>query len=500
MAQAPSGDTIVAVATAAGRGSQALIRLSGPAAFERVAALDVSGGEALRQSPGFRAVPLALESAHGVVPVTAVVYRAPRSYTREDVVELLVPGSPALLAGLVEAILAAGGEVRPAGPGEFTMRAFLGGRLDLSQAEAVAQLIHARGEEEATASRRALRGELGERVGELREALVEVLALLEAALDFPDEQLPEVSPEGISRRLGGIDEQLALLRSSARLRGAGSDALRVVLAGFPNAGKSSLFNVLAGRPAAISSAVAGTTRDPLRVVRTYDGRRVEWIDLAGMETLPGIGDSSVGERSVREEGAEEEGASRASVFGAEATDAAIWEVVARLTRLELESADCVLWVVDPTADLERSLAQYRRLPAATRLLVVQKMDLLEGETLTRRAAVPSETIYVSAHRGSGVEGLLRGVLRSGPSDTSLPAPVGDDAAAPRFLLTSHQQAALSLAGEALGRASLSVSEGMGYEYAASDLRDVLSALEQLLGRVTPDIVLAHVFARFCVGK
>ena len=489
----PNDDTIAAVATPAGRGSRAVIRLSGPDAVECVASLAVSGSEALRLSPGFGAVSVRLKSPQGVVPATALVYRAPRSYTREDVVELLVPSSPPVLGGVLESLLTepaqtgGAGVVRAAGPGEFTLRAFLCGRLDLSQAEAVAQLIQSRGEEEAAASRRVLRGELRERIEALREALVEVLALLEAALDFPDEELPEVSAEQMTRRLGGVGAQLASLCESARLRTAGSDALRVVLAGFPNAGKSSLFNVLVGRPAAIASPLPGTTRDPLRAVRSYGSRRVEWIDLAGMEALPG---------------AEDMAASGAAQFGAtDPADAAVWEVVARLTRLELESADKVLWVLDPTVDPAPSLAQYSRLPAASRLLVVQKMDLLSERVLAGLKGLPSDRVCVSALHTRGLEALVRAVLESGASAQQPPeASAHDDAAAPRFLFTSHQQAALSLATDALERASVSIKEVMGYEYAASDVRDVLSALEDLLGKVTPDVILGHVFARFCVGK
>jgi tRNA modification GTPase len=230
----------------------------------------------------------------------------------------------------------------------------------------------------------------------------------------------------------------------------------------------------------------------VRAVTVEGGRRVEWIDLAGTFTLEGLfaaGGGTLGDSP----------AAGAGAFGGESgADDSIWEVVRRLTRRELTAADKILWVLDATVPLEPALLEFRRLPSARKLLVVQKIDLLEPEVLVRFRSLPEEPLLVSAHRRLGIGELIDRVTSGGSAIRAERA--RSAGAPPLFLLSSHQDTALSLAEEALSLAREALSGGLGFEYVASDLRDALRALEDLTGKVTPDVILEHVFSRFCVGK
>ena len=500
-------DTIVATASPPGTAGRALLRLSGPRAIEIVAAWCGEQGALVRRLQGFRcvalAVPLADSSSSFAAPMPVQVYvsRAPRSYTREDMVEIVLPGALPLVQRAYRDLLARYSELglRAAGPGEFTLRAFTNGRIDLAQAEAVASFIGARSTEEARACRRSLDGELSDRVEELASGITEAVALMEAALDFPDEDLPAVSHRALASRVESLQVQVGELRSSTRFRFATGDSLRVVLAGHPNAGKSSLLNALLGRSAAIVSATPGTTRDPIRGTTETAGRRIEWVDLAGTMDVESVL-------------SDDESAAPAEFFGAD-TDVEVWRVVRRLTRTELESADCVLWVVDAAAApaLQRSsLRSLRRLldrvVGIRVILVLQKSDAVGAERRDgwseRTDSVfgdarfePPRPLWVSALRRRGLGSILERVLDSAHGASSAPQLASEP---PRFLLNAHQEAALSLAGESLERARTSLASG--FELAAVDLRDGLRFLEDLTGRVTADAILDHVFSRFCIGK
>ena len=424
--------------------------------------------------PGFRGCEIVLDLDGLCLPAWAAVYRAPRSYTREDLVEILLTGSPPLLRLAVRSLSAWGsaeaGEVRQAGPGEFTLRAFLNGRLDLSQAESVAKFIGSCGEAEARASLRGLRGELRSQLESLAEGLVETVALLEAALDFPDEDLPQVAPERMSRSIGDILSRLVELARSSSLRATAEGSLRVVFAGFPNAGKSSLLNALLGRDAAITTSLPGTTRDPVRGVTVTDGRIVEWVDVAG--TL--------------DAGFE--------VFGGQREDEKpIWDTVRRLTRVELEAADLWVWVAEPGPRLAESLEHFASLEAPSKVLVIQKIDLLSREERERLEGHSYRPTLVSATERLGLDELVGRVLEGGPRSAS-------GARAPSFLVSAHQEVELRVAVEALSRASTEALSGVGYEYLVSDLRDALEALRSLTGVGTREDVLDYVFSRFCIGK
>jgi len=499
-------DTIVAVSSAPGSSAVALVRLSGTGAIPCVRALVVEGRGSLDAATRWSGVKVVLEAARARVAAWVQVYKAPLSYTREDMAEVILPGSTPLVGLVTKALLqkagstgegeGAGGAQEPRGrvrwarAGEFTLRAFLNGRIDLSEAEAVASLISSGGEEEARASRRALKGELAGVLGEIGEGIIALLGLVEAALDFPDEDLPDVAPRTLGERAGALLLSIERLKDSTALRMPSDGTLRVVLAGLPNAGKSSLLNALVGRRAAITSDLPGTTRDPVRGTTVHSGRRVEWIDIAGSRATDWLAPDRAARSLERPCGVGVQGAWR---------EDPILEAVHRLSRREIENADRVLWVVDSAADTGESLDCYSRLDVPSKLLVFQKIDLLGGDRRSLLSAVPGRPVLVSARTGEGLTGLVERVLAPlGEERDTARRPVVDSS--PRFLVSVHQDVALSAARDSLSRARDALATGTGLEYAALDLRDALRALEDVTGANPRDAVLDWIFSRFCIGK
>lgn len=468
-------DTILAVGTAPGASSLALLRLSGRDALEAVAHFCTpEAAGRLRVARGGCVLALELLVAGALARARALVFRAPRSLTREDLVELSLPGSPPLVGLVARGLLAAGTggpPVRLARPGELTLRAFRSGRLDLSQVESLAAVISAAGEAEARAALRGLRGELGDRFRALSSRVLSCLALLEAGLDFPDEDLPVLDPGDL---VALVDEALADLRSLARcssLRAPSPDALRVALCGFPNAGKSTLLNAIVGREAAITSPVAGTTRDPVRVATFEGGRRLEWIDLAGLTSV-----------------------SRWALGGETEETREIWDAVRRLTRAELERCDWVVWVVDPTGPMESSLGELAALGARRHLVVLTRADLLTSERRLELEKAHPGALLVSGRTGAGVPAIASFLCRH-PEGTPGPA-----AEPPLFLISALQLASLARVEGLLSRARSGALRGLGHEYLALDLREALATLDEILGTTPREAVLDWIFSRFCLGK
>ena len=464
--------TILASATAAGTSARGVLRLSGPDSIAAVGNLAPQAG-LLESCEGFEGVGLDLQVDELLLRCWVIVYRAPRSYTCEDMVEIHLPASLPLM-GLVARRLALEEGVRWAGPGEFTLRAFRNGRIDLAQAEAVAQVISATGEVELRAAQRGLAGELGAKAGTVSGLLTRSLALLESCIDFSDEDLPELAAGEIS---AGLEEAAAALESlgeSTTLRMAGGDGFRCVLSGLPNAGKSSLLNALLGNREALVSELAGTTRDPVRGVTSEAGLAMMWIDLAGARPAEAAAAGLDGKMSSETRAA-----------------------VERLTSFELEHADAVLWLVDAASDPVMSLEAWGALDSRVKLLVFNKADLLdEGAQAVLRRQYPA-ALFVSALRGTGIASLREAVRFQALNNSS---PAVKDGAPPEFLVSAHQESSLQGASSALERALEVLTAGLGLELAAADLRDALRCLEDLTGKVTPDDVLAHVFSSFCIGK
>jgi tRNA modification GTPase len=444
-------DTIAALATAPGIGAIAVLRLSGPRAREIAIAL--TGREPRPRSAELRTFrgPDGAAIDRGLV----LFFPGPRSFTGEDVVELHCHGGRIVADALLEAVHALG--ARPAEPGEFTLRAFLHERIDLLQAEAVADLVASGSAQAARAALRSLDGEFSAAVARLQEGLTRLRVRIEAWLDFPDEELPfDAAPECVAE-LDALAAELDVLRGRARSGRALRDGLTVAIAGEPNVGKSSLLNRLAGYDAAIVTEIPGTTRDPLREHLTLDGLPVTVVDTAGLrETADPV---------------EREGVRRA--------------------RLELERADRLLWVADARAPLEATAAAARAaLPGSAALsLVANKIDLAPASTRPSATADGTPVVYVSALTGEGIDGLV-----------------------------AHLKEAAGIAGEAEGalgarrrhlaalertRAELDSARAHlpgALELAAEHLRSAQAALSELTGELTIDDLLGEIFATFCIGK
>lgn len=440
-------DTIFALATAPGRAALAVIRISGPKAG---AALSVLVGRL--PAPRRASVRRLRDPGGGVIDEALVLwFPGPASYTGEDSAELHLHGGLAVVEAVVGTLSAAG--LRLAEPGEFTRRAFQNGRLDLAQAEAVADLVDAETAAQARQALDQLGGGLSRRYEAWRELLIESLAVLEAAVDFPDEDLPEdvaarARPH-LRTLLGELDAALSDADRGRRVR----EGFRIALIGAPNAGKSSLLNALAGRDAAIVTATAGTTRDVIEVPLVLAGYKVLLADTAGVrETAEAI---------------EAEGVRRARAWAA--------------------GADLRLWVVDQSA----SGGDWREaadLARAGDLLVLNKSDLARGADGLVASSTDLEILSFSVLSSSDVAALrawLEARVVTALSGAEFPA-------ATRL---RHAES-LTEAAERVRRA-LAQPEP---ELAAEDVRLAARALARVSGRVDPEAVLDRVFSSFCIGK
>lgn len=451
MPSAPSdSDTIVAIATPPGRGGVGIIRISGARALPLAAAL-------VGELPPPRQAALRIlrgESGELIDRGLVLVFPAPGSFTGEDVVELQLHGSPVIAALLLDRLVSLG--AREAGPGEFTRRAFEHGRIDLAQAEAVADLIASASAEAARAALRSLEGEFSERVEALANALVELRTRLEAGMDFPEEGVDEFSDPELAGTLDRLLQQLCSLRRAADRGRVLHDGLTLVIAGPPNAGKSSLLNRLAGYEAAIVTALPGTTRDLVREDILIDGMPVRAVDTAGLR----------------------EAADHVEVEGI------------RRAREAMRQADLVLLVTDGAAGL--GLAEPDDLPEGMPVLhVLNKIDLI-GESPGEGAdAEGRHMIRLSALTGDGLD-LLRQRLKMLAGYT---AEAGGTFAARRRHLE-----ALDRAGRNMEHARELSLEGHATELAAEELRLAHEALGEITGQFTTEDLLGRIFSEFCIGK
>ncbi len=443
-------DTIAAVATPPGRGGVGIVRLSGPAVR--------SIGEAiLGRIPRPRyALHAAFRDAAGDVIDTgiALYFPGPASFTGEDVLELQGHGGPVVMDMLLQRAVALG--ARLAGPGEFSQRAFLNGKIDLAQAEAIADLIDSASREAARSAARSLQGAFSAQIHDLVEALVQLRMYVEAAIDFPEEEIDFLSDGRVARELEGLIERLAGVQAQARQGALLREGMTVVIAGCPNAGKSSLMNALARRDTAIVTDIPGTTRDLLREYISLDGLPLHIIDTAGLRDDP--------------EPVESQGIARA------------WQAIAQ--------ADRVLLVIDGQTGVdERVQAIADRLPAGVPVTrVLNKVDLT-GAAPGPQAGDPA-VVAVSARTGAGIEALC------GHLKDSMGYHGGEAGfVARRRHLTALEHAARALAQ---GRDQL-LTYGAG-ELLATDLREAQQALGEITGAVTSDDLLGRIFSAFCIGK
>jgi tRNA modification GTPase len=431
-------DTIAALATPPGRGGIGVVRVSGP--LVPSIAEKVLG--ALPEPR--RAVQAKFHDARGepVDEGITLYFPAPHSYTGEAVLELQGHGGPVVMQALLGACLDAG--ARLAEPGEFTRRAFLEGKLDLAQAEAVADLIDAASREAARSALRSLSGEFSGAVRALQAALVELRALTEAMLDFPEEEVDTLHREDAGRRLqavrAALDEVLAQSRQGSLLR----SGIHVVLAGRPNVGKSSLLNRLAGEERAIVTPLPGTTRDALREPVQIDGVPLVLVDTAGLRVSADLVERLGIERTQR----------------------------------ELERADLVIAVHEANRPSELR----EKLPAGVPVLeVYNKIDLAPGFT------PPAGAIALSAKTGQGVDALRKAILESAGWSSS-----GE----PVFLARERHLRALNQARRHLDTAA----NEPRWELFAEELRLAHRSLGELTGEFSADDLLGEIFSRFCIGK
>ena len=436
-------DPIVAIATPPGRGGIGIVRISGAAALG-IAQAVLDSGPTLEP----RRATLTRAASDEVV---ATYFPSPHSYTGQDVVELSAHGSPVVLTGLVQAALRAG--ARLAEPGEFTLRAFLNGKRDLIQAEAVADLIEASTPLQARVAFDQLDGTLTRRIADMDAELFDVIARLEASLDFPDEGYHFVEPDDAAQRLAGVmgivDELLADGQRGRMIR----EGATVVVAGRPNVGKSSIFNRLAGSDRAIVTEIPGTTRDLVTERVEIGGLAVTLVDTAGWrDTIDVI---------------EREGVARS--------------VQAR------QVADVVVLVLDRsealTAEDEELLTQTN---VRARVLVANKSD-------RPSAFERSDVVCASAKTGDGLDAVRCAITRA----LTQQAPLRDTAA----LSNVRHIALLEQARAQLARAQAAATSGVTpEEFVLADLQAARATLDEIVGRRTSEDVLRHIFERFCIGK
>ncbi len=458
MNQNHATDTIAAIATPPGRGGVGIIRISGPQAHAIAQALlQREKNLPLRQAlfAVFRD-----EDGSAIDEGLLLAFQSPRSFTGEDVVELQGHGGVVVMDLLLKRVLALG--ARMARPGEFSERAFLNDKLDLAQAEAIADLIDAGSEQAAKSALRSLSGVFSEKVHALVEELIHLRMYVEAAIDFPDEEIDFLSDGHVEKKLRELQEQLADVQTQAKQGALLREGMRVVIAGKPNAGKSSLLNALAGFDAAIVTDIAGTTRDVLREHIQIDGMPLHVIDTAGLR---------------------------------ETTDVVEQEGVRRALR-EVEKADRVLFVFDASQSedpLQQAAGFFSPLPSPEKLLLVaNKIDLPnsipEEEASTQKGY---RQLRISAHTGEGLPALRE----------TLKAAMGfESGESGLFSARRRHLDALEKAGVSLQVAMQQLLHQAAGELVAEDLRVAQNSLSEITGEFTPDDLLGRIFSSFCIGK
>lgn len=453
-------DTIAAIATPSGRGGVGIVRVSGPAAS------DIARGICGRLTEPRSAEVAVFRDAMGGALDQGIVLRfvAPHSYTGEDVLELHGHGGPVVLSAILERVLELG--ARLAQPGEFTQRAFLNDKLDLAQAEAVADLIDAGSRAAARAAMHSLQGAFSAEIRALSEALVELRVWVEAAIDFPDEDIDFLADQTLQARLDGLRRHFDEILKSARRGRVLRDGMTVVIAGRPNAGKSTLLNILCGHEAAIVTDIPGTTRDVLREHLHLDGMPLHLVDTAGLRP------------------------------SADATLDPVEAEGIRRARAEMARADRVLFVVDAAADplgqawLDERAAQPEAVPVT---VFFNKSDVVGTDTLPAVSSLP------------GAAAVLRGSARTQAGLTELrdhlKACMGyDGAGAGAATARLRHLEALSRARVHAETAFAQLVEHRAGELVAEELRAAQRHLADITGEFHADDLLGRIFGSFCIGK
>ncbi|WP_419419722.1 tRNA uridine-5-carboxymethylaminomethyl(34) synthesis GTPase MnmE [Legionella sp. D16C41] len=443
-------DTIVAIATPPGRGGVGIIRISGPLAYFI--------GEQLTKKKNLRPRQTIytnfFDKQDQLIDSGILIYfNAPHSFTGEDVIELQGHGAPIILDYLLQESIAYG--ARLARPGEFSERAFLNDKIDLAQAEAIADLIHASSMTAARMAVRSLQGDFSKRINQLNEQIINLRLYVEAAIDFPEEEIDFLGDGKVAMLLDEIISNLTVLRQNASQGAMLREGLSIVIVGKPNAGKSTLINQLAGREVAIVTEIAGTTRDVMREYILLDDLPVHLIDTAGLRESTDI--------------IEQEGIRRA------------WQ--------EVSQADCVLLLTDiknKGSELELNKAILARLPAKIPVITVfNKIDLVNEQ-----AKQEINTVYLSAKLGVGIDLLI----------SKIKSIVGFQPNEGQFLARRRHLDALDRAKEFLLNGEKQLIDMRAGELLAEDLRLAHQSLCEITGEFTSDDLLGKIFSSFCIGK
>jgi len=438
------GDTIAAISSPPGEGAVALIRISGP---EAIAILDkLFQPESHPPAPRHATLGRITENGATVDQVLVTVFPAPASYTGENMAEIGCHGGILLAAHILELILRQG--ARAAEPGEFTQRAYLNGKLELTRAEAVMDLISARTPLALRAAAEQLQGRIGEESDAIRAGILEIVAHLEAWIDFPEEGIDPAAGESLLKMIAASGHRIAGLLATAESGRVLREGVRVAIVGPPNAGKSSLLNRLLGMERAIVSPIPGTTRDTIEEAACLRGILFRLTDTAGLrETTDPV---------------EREGVERA--------------------RRTIEQADLVLHVVDASIDFQEPALRERE------ILVANKVDLVpSGERL------PAAAIGVSSKTGAGFPGLVEAMLRE---------TCGSHLSAGQSLasVNARHKILLESAAASLKAAAALLESGAPPEISAIELRDALDAVGRITGSADTEEILGEIFGRFCIGK
>jgi tRNA modification GTPase len=453
-------ETIVAISTPLGEGGLAVIRLSGPKAlsvadamFRPIGRSSCRPSDAPTHTVQYGQI---IRQAQVLDEVLLTVLRAPRTFTREDMVEISCHGGVLPVRMVLDLALEQGAKL--ALPGEFTKRAFLNGRIDLTQAEAVADLIHARTELALAAANEQLAGKLAQRINQLRDQLLQTLAHLEAHLDFPDE---DITPDTLEQMLGRLERAIAMMDELLRTAKEGRllrRGLRAAIVGRPNVGKSSLLNQLLGQERAIVSPLPGTTRDTIEETANIRGLPVIFIDTAGLRDSADL--------------LEQEGVRR--------------------SQKTLAQAELVLHVLDRSEALTAVDQQHlNELAGKPRITVGNKADLPAAWPWPPLQDVPA--VEVSCRTGQGIEALkdaVRNQVWAGK--------IGNEML--EVMINSRHQAALQRARTALTTAGQSLRAGATLELVAVDLRIAVNAVGEIVGKTSTEDLLDSIFSQFCIGK
>ncbi|MDI6753638.1 MAG: tRNA uridine-5-carboxymethylaminomethyl(34) synthesis GTPase MnmE [Thermodesulfobacteriota bacterium] len=463
MSKGTLGDTIAAISTPLGMGGIGIVRISGPQAQPIAKNIFRRRGQEVGSllSRRFYFGEIIRPEDQTVIDEVLLVFMGqPKTYTREDVVEIQCHSGVLVLKEILQVVLRWGS--RLAEPGEFTKRAFLNGRIDLTQAEAVIDLINAKTQQSLKLANRQLAGKLATEVRQMKDGVLDLLTLLEAGVDFPEEEIPEISPAVISRQIKTLLDRLNAILQTYQEGRIYREGIAAVIVGKPNVGKSSLLNSLLGEERAIVTAIPGTTRDSIEETINIQGIPLRILDTAGLRHARDL--------------IEEEGVKR--------------------TKKHLSQADLVIWVLDGSEPANsEDLAILPEVQSKKTIIAVNKKDLPQRIALeSLRAQLPEAPfIPISALYGSGID-HLKETIRNLVLDGKL------EPAAEIIISNLRHKQAIESARDSLSQAWQSLKANLSYEFIILDLKTALEALGEIIGEVTPEDVLDRIFEQFCIGK